>query len=48
VKIWRRSVVGHRTVDANAKFGKIGNGSLKEGDSTLLVLVGHDLNESDA
>ena len=42
------AVVGHHTVDANAKFGKISNGSFKEGDSTFLALIGHDLNESDA
>jgi hypothetical protein len=42
------AVVGHHTVDANAKYGKISNGSFKEGDSTLLTLIGRYLNERDA
>jgi hypothetical protein len=41
------AVVGHHPLDADAKLRKISNGSLQEGDCTLLALVDHDLDEGD-
>ena len=34
--------------DVDAEAGVVGDGSFEEGDSTLLALVGHELDESDA
>ena len=40
--------MAHHVLDADAELGKIGNSCLKEGDSTLFALIGHDLHKSDA
>src|SRR5690606_11228776 len=42
------TIVSHHTLHFDAEAGVIGDGGLEEGDSALLALVVHNLDESDA
>src|SRR6266446_1241613 len=42
-----RAIVRHHALEPDAKLCKISNGGLKEGDRTLLALIGQHLHERD-
>jgi hypothetical protein len=42
-----RTIVRHHALDPDTKLCKISNGGLKEGDRSLLTLIGQDLHERD-
>ncbi len=42
------SVIGHDAIDLDAEAFEVGHGGLEEGDGTLLLLVGEDVDAGDA